>query len=111
VLTATQIDYDKFRSNLLSPGSISLDLPDAFDGTGPAELRLRTGGNVQAVFGLVERLDDPREQWKPTLTRVGTNEYAAQLNLPAGLYRFSTAPPNFQAASDIFLVADATASQ
>ena len=111
VLTATQIDYDKFRSSLISPGSISLDFPDAFDGTGPAELRLRTGGNVQAVFGLVERMDGPREQWKPTLTRVGTNEYAAQLKLPAGLYRFSASPPNFRPASDIFLVADAAASQ
>lgn len=111
VLTATQIDFDKFRSNLLSPGSISLELPDAFDGTAPAQFRLRTAGNVQAIFGLVERLDDTREQWKPTLTRVGANEYAAQLNLPAGLYRFSASPPNFQPASDIFLVADATSSQ
>jgi pimeloyl-ACP methyl ester carboxylesterase len=111
VLTATTIDFNKFRSDLLSPGSISLHIPDAFDRAAPAEFKLRTSVNVQAVSALVERLDESREPWKPTLTRVGPNEYAAQLNLPAGLYRFSASPANFRPASDIFLVADAVAGQ
>ncbi|MFC5508599.1 esterase/lipase family protein [Bosea massiliensis] len=110
VLTATQIDFDKFRADPIGPGSISLDLPDAFDGTAPAAFRLRTSANVQAVSGLVERLDGTPRQWRPTLMRVGPNEYAGELALPAGLYRFSASPTNFRPASDIFLVAGAYAN-
>lgn len=110
VLTASQINFDKFRDTSLSPGSISLDLPDAFNGSAPVELRLRAKGNVQAFAGVVERLDEPSRTLQPNLVRSSAGDYAAQLQLPPGLYRFTVSAPKFQPASDIFLVAGAKAN-
>jgi len=108
VLTAGPIDFDKFRTGLPMRASISLELPDAFDGSTPIPTPVAANGSVQAFFGLVERIDLEGQAWRPTLLRAGANQFAAPMRLPLGLYRFSVSDPNFQPASDIFLVADAT---
>jgi pimeloyl-ACP methyl ester carboxylesterase len=101
VLTEADVDPRTYRAGL--GRSFSLYLEDAYRAGQPVRVEATTSNYVQAIDGVLERVDEPAAPM-PVKLRLAGDRYRVELPLEPGAYRVRLSADQFHPVEDVFLV-------
>ncbi|WP_315836288.1 esterase/lipase family protein [Bradyrhizobium prioriisuperbiae] len=101
VLTEADVDPRTYRASLGE--SFSLYVEDAYRSGQPVHIEAMASDYLQAIDGVVERIDEPAVQTNMKL-RLAGDHYRVDMSLEPGAYRVRLFADRFHTVEDVFLV-------